>query len=68
MNKRFRNYALWVAIFALIALLPDAFGTYDINLILPDNYGKLVEAILSILVLAGIINNPTTERKDWLDD
>jgi len=27
-----------------------------------------VEAILSILVLAGIINNPTTERKDWLDD
>lgn len=68
MNKRFRNYALWVAIFALVALLPDTFGTYDINLILPDNYGVLVEAILSILVLAGIINNPTTERKDWLDD
>ena len=68
MNKRFRNYALWVAIFALVALLPDTLGTYDINLILPDNYGKLVEMILSILVLAGIINNPTTERKDWLDD
>lgn len=68
MNKRFRNYALWVAIFALIALLPDTLGTYDINLILPGNYGKLVEVILSILVLAGIINNPTTERKDWLDD
>lgn len=68
MNKRFRNYALWVAIFALVALLPDTLGTYDINLILPGNYGKLVEVILSILVLAGIINNPTTERKDWLDD
>lgn len=68
MNKRFRNYALWVAIFALVALLPDTLGTYDINLILPGNYGKLVEVILSILVLAGVINNPTTERKDWLDD
>jgi uncharacterized membrane protein len=68
MNKRFKNYALWVAIFALVALLPDALGTYDINLILPGNYGKLVEMILYILVLAGVINDPTTERKDWLDD
>ncbi len=66
--KRFRNYGLWVAIFAFIPLVVDALGTYDINVVLPGNYGKLVQAFLAILVLAGVLNNPTTENKGFFDD
>jgi uncharacterized membrane protein len=48
--------------------LPEAFGTYDIVFILPDNYEALVRIILAILVGAGIINNPKTDNKGYGDD
>lgn len=66
--NRFKNYGLWAAIFAFIPILVDSLGTYDINLILPDNYAKLIQAFLGILVLAGILNNPTTANKGFKDD
>ena len=67
-KNRLRNYGLWTAIFAFIPLLVDALGTYDINIVLPGNYGKVVQALLGILVLAGILNNPTTSNKGFSDD
>ena len=60
--ERFKNYGLWVSIFAFIPLLLNAFG---IN-ILPGNYTELVNAFLGILVLAGIISNPQ-KGKGYLD-
>lgn len=65
---RYRNYGLWGAILAFIPLLSDALGFYNINLVLPGNYAELATALLGILVLAGIINNPTTENKGFGDD
>ena len=62
--SRFKNYGLWVAIFAAIPLILKALG---LN-ILPADYDQIVTAILSILVMAGIINNPTTESKWFSDD
>ncbi|MFW9973100.1 MAG: holin [Candidatus Odinarchaeota archaeon] len=66
--KRFKNYALWLAILGFIPMLADSLGVYDINVILPGNYDNLVKALLGILVLAGILNNPTTENKGYSDD
>ncbi|SHI89277.1 Uncharacterized membrane protein [Clostridium cavendishii DSM 21758] len=63
-TSRFKNYGLWVAIFALIPMVLQGFG---VN-ILPDNYKEIVNAVLGILVMAGILNNPTTENKGFLDD
>ncbi|WIF95003.1 phage holin [Caminicella sporogenes] len=63
-KKRLRNYGLWVAVAAFIPMLLEAFG---LN-VLPENYNQLVKAFLGILVLLGIINNPTTENKGFLDD
>lgn len=57
--KRFKNYALWAAIVGFIPTLLNGLGVYDIHVLLPDNYDKIVYGLLSILVLAGIINNPT---------
>ncbi len=62
--KRFKNYGLWVSIFALIPLILEGFKIH----ILPDNYSQIVTAILSILVMAGILNNPTTKTKGFIDD
>ena len=53
--ERWRNYGLWVAIAAFIPMLLESLG---VN-VLPDNYEELTKAFLGILVLTGIINNPS---------
>lgn len=62
--SRLKNYGLWVSILALIPLVLKQFGIY----IIPEEYTQITTAILSILVMAGILNNPTTENKGFLDD
>lgn len=62
MNDRFKNYALWAAIFAFIPLLLKGFGMD----ILPENYNEIWTALLGILVLAGIVNDPTHGK--WYKD
>ncbi|WP_195972387.1 phage holin [Clostridium thermobutyricum] len=62
--SRLKNYGLWVSILALIPLILKQFGIY----IIPEEYTQIATAILSILVMAGILNNPTTENKGFLDD
>ena len=62
--SRFKNYGLWVSIFALIPIILSAFGVK----IVPDEYQAAVNAILGILVALGIISNPTTESKWYIDD
>jgi len=54
--SRWKNYSLWVSIFAFIPMLLEAFG---INA-LPSNYEELTKGLLSILVIAGILSNPNT--------
>lgn len=61
--SRFKNYGLWVSIAALIPMVLQGFGLK----VLPENYQEIINAILSILVMAGILNNPTTESK-WYGD
>lgn len=63
-KKRFKNYGLWAAIAAFIPMFLKSFGID----VLPSNYSEVVQAFLSILVLAGIISNPDTEYKGFMDD
>lgn len=63
-TSRFKNYGLWVSVCALVPMVFKAFGVDT----LPENYNDIVYAILSILVMAGILNNPTTNNKGFLDD
>jgi len=60
---RLSNYGLWMAVAALIPLLAEAMGIK-----IPTNYNDIINSILGILVLLGIINNPTTENHGLLDD
>ncbi len=63
-KTRFKNYGLWVSLAALIPMVLQGFG---LN-ILPENYQEIINAILSVLVMAGILNNPNTESKWYIDD
>lgn len=62
-NSRWRNYGLWVSVAAFIPLVLSSFG---INIV--PNYQEIVNALLTILVMAGIISNPTTAARWFKDD
>lgn len=51
--QRFKNYGLWVALFALIGLVVNDFGW-----LAPAQYEEYVNAILAVLVAAGVVSNP----------
>lgn len=53
--ERFKNYALWVAVAALVGMILTDVG-FGIT---PEKYDGYVNAILTVLVLAGIVNNPS---------
>lgn len=52
---RFKNKATLVAIASTMILLVQQLG-----LKLPDNIGDVVNTILTLLVLLGVVNDPTT--------
>jgi uncharacterized membrane protein len=66
--KRWQNYGLWAAVLAFIPLLLDGLKIYNLSIVLPSNYEVLVKALLGIFVLSGIISDPTTTNKGYLDD
>lgn len=59
-TSRFKNYGLWLSISTLIYLILQGFKIE----ILPDNYQEIVNVILSIMVLVGVINHPTTNGNE----
>lgn len=62
---KYKNYGLWVAVAALVGMILQDAGLA----ITPEKYDAYVQAILSLLVLAGIISNPSkgagfTDKRD----
>jgi phi LC3 family holin len=55
---RFKNYALWIAVASLILLMLQMFGVS----IAEDKYNEVVNAVLTVLVLAGVVNNPSNGK------
>lgn len=54
---RFKNYALWIAFASLVGLFVN-----DLGLLAPEKYEQYVNAVLSVLVAAGIVNNPSSGK------
>lgn len=53
---RLQSKFFWVALISLIVLLTQQLG-FDI---FPKNWEEVLNTVLSILVLLGVINDPTT--------
>lgn len=62
--NRWKNKGLWLSIASFIALMAKTFNLFEV----PANYDELVNTLLGILVMAGILNNPTTNNTGFLDD
>lgn len=54
--NRFKNYALWMAVAAVVGMALVDFGVVPTTEVF-DNY---VDKILYVLILAGVINNPSS--------
>lgn len=57
-QNRFKSWALWGAIAALLGLILN-----DAGLVAPEKYQEYVNLVLAILVAGGIVNNPTSKDK-----
>lgn len=55
MQNRFRSWALWLSIAALVVYIVKEFWGVDIS----DKVNGLLDVLLPVLVAFGIINNPT---------
>ncbi|MBU3143958.1 holin [Clostridium sp. CF012] len=67
-KSKLKNVGLWVSIFAFIGLILGNYGLYAVIGLTAVSYKMLVDALLGILTLAGILSNPNTENKGYLDD
>lgn len=56
--NRFKSWALWLSIGALIVFCVKEFGGIDIS----ETVDGLLNALLPILVAFGIVNNPTDKK------
>ena len=53
--SRFKSWALWVSIAALVVFCVKEFGGIDIS----ETVNGLLDVLLPVLVAFGIVNNPT---------
>ena len=59
MQNRFKSWALWTSLAALIAFCVKEFAGIDIT----ESLNKFLDLALPVLVAFGIINNPTDGTK-----
>lgn len=59
MRNRFKSWALWLSIAALIVFCVKEFANIDIS----ETVNGLMNVLLPVLVGFGIINNPTDPDK-----
>lgn len=56
---RFKSWALWLAIGALVVFCVKEFAGIDIS----DTVNGLLDVLLPVLVAFGIVNNPTDSKR-----
>ena len=55
MQSRLKSYVLWVAVASLVGMALLDFNVLDSL----DQYEKYVDKVLYILILLGVVNNPS---------
>lgn len=64
-GKRLKNRGTLLAIIAWLYSVLELGGVIHLS---PDNYELLIVGGVNILVLLGIVNDPTTNNKGYSDD
>lgn len=58
MQNRFKSWALWTSIAALVVFVVKEFANVDIS----PTVNGLLDVLLPVLVAFGIVNNPTDKE------
>ena len=59
MQNRFKSWALWTSVAALVVFCAKEFAGVDIS----ETVNGLMDVVLPVLIAFGIINNPTDSTK-----
>lgn len=62
-QNRLRSRVLWAAVAALLVLLMGNYGLYQYIGMTEEVFKTVIDMVLGILVLLGIINNPSDADK-----
>lgn len=57
-QSRWKSWALWTSLSALIAFCLKEFGGIDVS----ETMDELLNVLLPVLVAFGVVNNPTTPK------
>lgn len=63
-QNRWKSKVVWASIAAIVALLMTNYGLWQFIGMEEGVFTQLVEMILSVLVLVGVLNNPT-DNQNW---
>jgi phi LC3 family holin len=64
LKTRMGNYAFWISLASAVLLVLTQFGVQVDN----EKIMAIVKSILAVLVILGLVNNPTTVSKGFGDD
>ncbi len=60
-QSRFKSYVMWAAVVAQVVSIFGLLGLWDVVGMTSDAFQGVATAILQILVLFGVLNNPTSK-------
>lgn len=63
-QNRLKSWALWVSLFGALWIILSTFGVTEVLGVDQSGWKQVFDAIGSILVIFGVVNNPT--KKDTL--
>ncbi len=58
-QPRYKSWAVWVSVFGALGVILNAFGVFEKIGIDSTAFDNVVNAVGSILITFGILNNPT---------
>lgn len=61
-QNRFKSWALWLSVAGALWVIASAFGITDKIGLQEETFKTVIDAIGSILVAFGIVNNPTSKN------
>lgn len=60
-QPRYKSWALWVSVLGAIGVILNSFGVFEMIGIDSNEFDIIVNAVGSILIAFGIVNNPTNK-------
>ena len=60
-QNRFKSWALWVSVAGALWVILSAFGIPEQIGVTSETFNTLLDAVGSILIAFGIVNNPTSK-------